>query len=129
MLGYLPVAGTHAKDDPWVVDDCSPFNEMMCENGFLPIRRKDGSAWNWTTNLQGLWFFTGTRDWRRAAVDLADFLGAVPYRHRNVIAHSHGGQPVIIAAADGLELRSLTTIGTPVRKNLPAAEAVKRIGR
>jgi hypothetical protein len=44
----------------------------------------------------------------------------IPIRDRNVIAHSHGGQVVFYACAEGLKLSLLITIGTPVRSDMRA---------
>lgn len=128
MIYYLPIAGTHSQQDGWVVDNHDPFTLMMHANKFVPLRRADGLAWNWSTQLQGLWFLTGSKVWYRTAVDLAQFLQDVPYEARNLIAHSHGGQPAIIAAAFGLRLRTLTTVGTPRRRDVPAEQARPNIG-
>lgn len=124
---YLPLAGTHSRTDGWVIDDGDPFTLMMRRNRFVPIRQADGSPWNWSTKLQGL-FWTGTKDWYRYAVLLAAFLETIPYADRNLIAHSHGGQLPLIAASSGTRIRTLTTVGTPRRKDIPAQHALPQIG-
>lgn len=51
----------------------------------------------------------------------------MPFADRNVIAHSHGGQVALFCAARGVPIRTLTTVGTPVRHDVPAAAARKRV--
>jgi hypothetical protein len=125
-VGIVPVAGTHAFRGGWWKDPTHPWAVMMAANGFILQRRKDGSAYRWSTALDGL--FRLNDDWEAAADSLGDFLDlCVPYEHRNLAAHSHGGQPSIILAARGFPIRSLVTVGTPVRDDVPAAEAARQI--
>jgi len=126
-IAYLPIAGTDAKDDPWVVDGLSPHTRFMRARGFEPIRNGYGEPWEWSTALNGLWW-TGKAIWREDARRLHTFLSNIPYEHRNVIAHSHGGQLAIMACASGLKIRTLTTLGTPVRNDVGVEAAHKNIG-
>jgi hypothetical protein len=126
MIGYIPVAGTWAKNDDWVLNNYGPFTQFMSQNGLHPVRKVDGTPWDWSTKLTGLWW-QSKKVWVDASVDLATFLNTIPFPDRNVIAHSHGGQVSILTAASGVKIRTLTTIGTPVRSDIPANEAVKNI--
>ncbi len=126
---YVPIAGTFAWGDGWVIDDNDPFTVFMNERGFRPIRAQDGRPFRWSTNLAGLLPWRGLRDWEAGGDALAYFLEPVPYADRNLIAHSHGGQPPAFAAASGVKIRSLTTVGTPVRTDVPWDAAEPNIGR
>ena len=130
---YVPIAGTHGFRDAWCMENTSPFARMMTDNHFAKILTSTGRPFRWSTDLNGLfvnWKFWDRRnsDWEAGADALFYFLDQVPYRDRNVIAHSHGGQVAIIAAAWGLQLRTLTTVSTPVRADVPAAAAARNIG-
>ncbi len=66
------------------------------------------------------------RDWSAAGRNLHQYLRPpvltddrdryVPIGQRNLIAHSHGGQVVFYALADGLIINNLITVATPVLK-------------
>ena len=57
-------------------------------------------------------------------VDVEKLLSAMPTRMRliypkvRIIAHSHGGQVALYAAAQGLHIDRLITVGTPVRADM-----------
>lgn len=121
---YIPIAGTWGYDSAsWAYDDESPWASMMRTAGFTPIRATDGRPFRWTTQLDGLKFWGKRYDWEAGADALAYFLEPVPYEHRNLIAHSHGGQVALFLAASKVPIRTLTTIGTPRRYDVPAESA------
>ena len=138
-IRYLPVAGTWgwrgAQNglDWWRAG--SPFTQFMTDQGFLLI---GGGAdpFVWTTDV--VWWpawvkwprrFYGRRlaDWYAGGVNLHHYLrpplgsnrdGYVPIDDRTVIAHSHAAQVVLFACADGLRIKVLVTVGSPVRADL-----------
>ena len=128
MTCYLPVNGTWAADDGWVNDPRDPFALFMASQQFHPIRTGLGKPWTWSGRLNGFLFSWWQNDWKEAADSLEFMLTQVEYEHRNIIAHSHGGQPAILLAARGFAIRSLTTMATPRRHDIPAEEAVHHIG-
>lgn len=131
---YVPIAGTHGWGDTWCMGNTSPFALMMANNFFSKIVTQNSNRpFRWSTDLNGLLTLGGrlrNSDWEAGADALFYFLDAVPYRDRNLIAHSHGGQVALIAASWGLHIRSLTTVGTPVREDVARGghDAVARIG-
>jgi pimeloyl-ACP methyl ester carboxylesterase len=125
---YIPIAGTGAYSDPWYCDDNSMFARMMRGAGFAVVRAVDGRPFRWSTDIDGLKFWARRSQWEAGADALVYFMEYLPVDDRNVIAHSHGGQLALLAAASGLQLRTLTTIGTPVRNDVPSREAAKNIG-
>jgi pimeloyl-ACP methyl ester carboxylesterase len=112
---YLPVAGTNGWRDGWVVDDTHPHPRMMRSEGFEPIRLRGGRPVRWASFLDGL--IGDDEIWEAGSDVVTLVLERLPFEHRNVIGHSHGGNIVLKAAARGLQLRSLTTVGTPVRSD------------
>lgn len=121
---YVPIAGTHAWGDGWITDE-SPFAAMMRAEGFEPLRSGD-RPFRWSTALDGL--LGEDHDWQAAADALYWFLRPIPVGDRNIIAHSHGGQVALLLASSGVPLRSLTTVGTPCRDDIPVAIAEHAIG-
>jgi hypothetical protein len=136
VVRYVPIAGTHGWRDEWCMNNASAFAVMLAQAGFSKIvTQNSGRPFRWSTDLNGplisLKFWDRRNsDWEAGADALFYFLDAVSYRDRNLIAHSHGGQVALIAASWGLEIRSLTTVGTPVRNDVAAggAEALAKIG-
>jgi hypothetical protein len=123
-MKYLAIAGTNGWRDNWTHDD-SPFGTMMAAEGFESLLC-DGRRFRWSTALDGL--LGDDREWEAAADALYYFLRLVPLEDRNLIAHSHGGQLPLILAASGFPLRSLTTVGTPPRADVPVTLAQAHIG-
>lgn len=124
---YLPLGGTGHAQDAWVTQDDDLFTLSMRARNFQPIR-PNGKPWAWSGEISGLWVFTGgDAGWHRESDKLGKILDPIPFEHRNLFAHSDAGQLVIILAAKGFPIRTLTTFGTPNRQNLPSAEAVKHI--
>ncbi len=126
---YIPIAGTHGWGDAWVVDNDAPLTVFLESKGFRPIRAQDGRPFRWSTDVTGLSPFKDEHDWMAGADALSYFLQGVEFKDRNLIAHSHGGQVAAFCAASGVPIRSLTTIGTPVRTDVPWKQAWPYIGR
>lgn len=99
----------------------------MREEGGEPIRRNDGTLYDWSGKLNGT-FWTGEGEWRREADRVEEILTPIPVAKRILFTHSHGGQIAIILAARGFRFRTLTTFATPYRPNLGPDEAAKYIG-
>jgi hypothetical protein len=123
---YIAVQGTHGWDeDPNVFqwwESLSPFAVALGKLGCVPL---DLSLFfEWSTNLDGLLLSKKTT-WKAGGKALRYYVGdqfpeGLPYEKRNLIAHSHGGQCVFYAAAEGLRIRNLITVGTPVRGDMAA---------
>jgi hypothetical protein len=112
---YVPVCGTWGSADGWVVDDSDAFTLYARYNaGLFPRRQFDGSPWNWPGSLTVF----STAIWKEHGTRLAEFLLTLPYIERNVLAVSHGGQLAQYASLI-VPIRTLTTLGTPVRADVP----------
>ena len=122
---YVAIAGTHGFRDAWATEDDSDFAQQMHDHGYHMIRTMDGDAFQWSGDLNGLLHNT---DWEAGALALGYFVAQLKYQDRNFIAHSHGGQVALIHAARGHKIRTLTTVGTPPRADVPAAKARPNIG-
>lgn len=135
-LWILPIAGTEGWGDTWWQDG-SEWLEHLANANVRALRRdtlRGPQPFRWSTDLDGLDPFRALlnvvrgffnrhklaavhRDWQAGGESCAGFLTDVPYERRNLIAHSHGGQVGIYAALDR-EIRTLVTIGTPVRGDM-----------
>ncbi len=148
MTLYVPVPGTHGWPDDahawWRWH--SPLACYLARRG-LSVLAPD-RPFVWSTDLDGLRFWRrwigrgGThRDWRAAGAALGFYLvcrdpqcpHGVPYDDRNLIAHSHGLQPVLYAAAASRApfIRRLLSIGSPIRADMRTVidGALPKIGR
>lgn len=126
---YIPVQGTHGWDDnpnsfAWWENN-SAFSQYLKTLGLIHIN--DEFPFEWSTQLDGILSMDQTKHivWKAAGKALSYYVGrqfpkGLPYDKRNLIAHSHGGQVVFYACADGLEIRNLITVGTPVRGDMEA---------
>lgn len=137
--GIVCVHGTWGADfddpkpDKWW-EPGSPFCDYLFAQGFDPIVCE---PFIWSGNLEGTsgfwpwnWFRSPERrTWKAGARALRYLLSSVPFEHRNVIAHSHGGQLVFYLAATGFKMRRLITVGTPVRADVPVGAARPNIER
>jgi hypothetical protein len=86
-----------------------------CEEPFIWSGNVDGVSKLWPWN----WFRSPEfRTWKASGRALGYYMRGLPYEGRNVLAHSHGGQVALCAAAHGVTMRRLITIGTPVRKDM-----------
>lgn len=127
LTPYLPVSGTWGEQDGWVTREHDPFTAFMRSQRFEPLRQHDGTPFTWSSRLNGWHWFERMTAWKECRDKARALLITVPYVYRNVIAHSHGGQGIILLAADGFPIRSLTTIGTPYRRNMPIDEAAQHV--
>jgi len=122
------VSGTWGSD--WAHAE-SPFCQMLEAKDFAPIRFQ-----GWTENLDGVPNILSKgrkhRDWIAGGYALAYFLSRLDYLDRNLIAHSHGINPVLYAPAlTKIKIRRLISICSPVRADMDATatEAVTCIER
>jgi hypothetical protein len=116
---WTGVPGTWATNDTnrWWEPD-SPFSLYLQKLGILPLK---SVAFIWSTNLEGLFPFWGSKrhkDWIEAGDVFRAYLADTPVKDRNVIAHSHALQAVLYACSKGLQLNSLTSVSSPVRKDM-----------
>lgn len=118
---YIPIPGTDAWDEDensyqWYERGSEWTRFMATQNlvlhavEYLP----------WSTSLDGIPTRKGHVIWKGAAKHLICHLERVPYKDRNLVAHSHGGNVVFHALAYGLNIRTLITVGTPVRADMDA---------
>jgi hypothetical protein len=135
----LAVAGTHGWQDEWPVPG-SPFFQAAAAVNIKPVQVR-GEGFRWTGNLAGVgdgWWsrlrralgdtqFPDHLDWEASGEAFGYYVGGVGYLRRNVIAHSHGGNVVFYGVADGKHpIRTLVTVGTPVRGDMAAVYAKAR---
>ena len=123
-MKYIPVAGTHGWRNGWTNDD-SLFGHMMAAEGFTSSRAGD-RVYQWSGALDGL--LGQDLDWQAASDSLYYFSRDMDYADRNYIAHSHGGNIVLILAASKFPIRTLTTVGTPPREGPEFSHAEDYIG-
>lgn len=131
--GWIGVFGTgsDATDAADWSNPASAFARFLRPHGLTPVRER---AFSWSGGLSGVPFLDPVfgRDWEAAADAFAYYCAPLAYDARNVIAHSHGGQAVLLAAANGVRLRNVILIGTPVRRRIErdvAPRAVRQIAR
>jgi hypothetical protein len=119
-MTVVAVAGTWAWKSAWWKDDSAFWRHM--ERYCLYPARVDGKAFKWSTDLGNTWnpFKKRRSDWEACGHALGYYMTALqtPPQHRVVLAHSHGGQGVAMACADGLKIDRLVTVGTPVRADM-----------
>jgi pimeloyl-ACP methyl ester carboxylesterase len=96
----------------------TPFREFLHNHGVDVLARTQF----WSGDVSGvpsLWASQKHSDWKAGAIALALYLDRLPYECRNVIAHSHGGNVALYAAArEGIALRRLITVCTPERGDM-----------
>ncbi len=123
-MNYIPIAGTNGWRDTWVRED-SDFGRMMIASGCKSLRVGDRS-FRWSGALDGI--DSDNREWEAFADSLYFFARQFAYEDLNFIAHSHAGQIVLLLAATGFKIRTLTTVGTPIRPEIQLAKAEDSIG-
>ena len=117
---YIPVMGTWDLDNEfgWWRKN-SPFAQFAFKHNIVLYPRQ---PFIWSSDIDGTFsLFREDRqsDWRAAGASLAYYLEGIQASHRNIIAHSHGLQAVACAMFYfNVEIRTLTTVGSPVRKDL-----------
>lgn len=140
MTPVLPIHGTWSADftrrqDVQWWEPGSPFVKMMREHGldaahFEPFRWSGEISgierlypWNWFRRPELL-------AWRAGGQALNYLLNnrrcPVRVENVNIVAHSHGGQCALMAAAEGLKIRRLLTVGTPIRADMHEIIAAAR---
>ena len=139
LCGNIPlvcVPGTWAwsgmkTKDRWYMAG-SPWVNFMESNGYK-VLSKD-RPFVWTTALAGIPFVTSKRDWEAAGVNLWAYLDpaikdyGVGLRtgERNLVAHSHGLQVAVYAAAAGCKLNTLISVGSPIREDMKEVAVAAR---
>lgn len=127
----LLVQGTHSYGRSTELQwwQCgSPFCEFLKAEGFEIIGAPPDEPYFWDTDLDGVGLFGRARrhaSWIDAGDKLALYVRHLMRARRirladvNIIAHSHGLQPVAYACARfGLEINSLLSISSPPRADL-----------
>jgi pimeloyl-ACP methyl ester carboxylesterase len=123
---YIPIHGTNAfrigrTGDWWHAG--SPFFEKMKERNLVMYRPED--PFFWSSSLEGI--VGGNETWCSAGAALRYYLAPIAYEHRNLIAHSHGGQVAAYCASgrsttniflQPCPIRTLIYVGVPVRKDM-----------
>lgn len=116
---YISVLGTWGwpadPTDEWWYPD-SAFARFLSQRECVPAH--PGEPFVWSGDVDGVPMLGGGRDWDAAAHALKYYLQLTPYEDRNVIAHSHGGQVALLCAQQGVQIRSLILVGTPVRRDI-----------
>lgn len=133
MKTVVLVPGTHAWDgekEDWYSPG-QPFHNFLSE---LPGYRISVPPFVWSTRLGGVGFGSGDLVvYRAAGVNLFQYCvpprcpeKQIPSEELVVISHSHGLQPVLYAAREGLKIDLLIDVSGPVRHDvMPVAEAGK----
>jgi hypothetical protein len=121
---YVAVPGTGAfsRPDEWSSLG-SPFTQFALARGFVSLTERATMPFIWSTDVN---FGSGKHaDWVAGGAALFYYITSpaqpqhsVPGYRTNVIAHSHGGQVALYAAAYGLKINCLVTIGKPVLKSM-----------
>lgn len=125
---YVALYGTHGRGAAWA-QPTSDFAMMLLRDYNLsPARPRQFLSF--TGDVDGLPFISG-QDWEAAESALWDYCDPIPLHDRNFIGHSHAGQFLLKAAANGLQMRSVLLVGTPVRREVEQTigpAAVENIG-
>jgi hypothetical protein len=123
-MRYIPVAGTGGWQATWIHED-SDFGRMMTAAGCASVRTGN-RLFRWDGAIDGIDGDNAT--WESYAEALFYFSRDLRYEDLNYICHSHAGQIALLLAASGFKLRSLTTVGTPIRPEIDLAKAEDNIG-
>jgi hypothetical protein len=136
MSRVILVAGTHSWDGDGRIDWYMPssnFASYLATQGVQPVFG-DGHPFTWSTRLGGVGF--GSSDlveWHAAGVNLLNYIvpplcpeKRIPAVETNLIVHSHGLQVALFACASGLQVNTLISVGSPVRKDM---ETIARAAR
>lgn len=120
MTRYIAIEGTHEDRDHrhqlWD-DQFSPFSEFMASHGVNQLVSDPLKKYEWSTGLDGV--FGADDTWDAAGRALAQYMYLPAPSATNIIAFSHGGNVVAYACGKyGLQVNSLVTVSTPIRKNL-----------
>ncbi len=137
MADVVLVPGTHSwRNDgkrEWYYPN-SEFAAWLTAHGINVVADPTGEPFIWSTDVGGVGFGDGDRvGWAAAGRQL--FWWCVPPRCPEnrippqdliVIAHSHGMQVALYAAAQGLKIAHLITMAGPVRKDMRETTAIAR---
>lgn len=123
------IGGTWSWRSAWWQDGSDLF-AYWSHFGLTPLR-VDGRPFRWTGDLGASWkFWKGDEDrvleWIAFGDSLMSYAHCLPSDQLVIVAHSHGGQIPILAAANGLKIARLLTIATPVRADLADEVAAGR---
>lgn len=123
-MNLIPVAGTGGYRAEWV-NPGSPWGRMMTAAGHTSVR-VGGRVYRWDGDLDGIDGDNST--WEAFADALFFYSRDLPFIDRNYVLHSHAGNIGLILAQSGFQIRSMTTVGTPIRRELDFAKAEDNIG-
>jgi hypothetical protein len=117
-MRVIIVGGSFEYYHTWYYDRHQPFCALLEHEGFDlidPVFRWNGGILpvDWEAAGEALWYCCRT----------------LPYLARNFICYSNGGLVALeCAARRGFDMRTLTTVGTPYRYDVPIDTAEDRIG-
>ncbi len=132
------IPGTDAWDNDDRVEwytSTSSFASMLLTYG-IPVYFGDGRPFVWSTRLGGIWGLDMWNSherlatWSAAGINLFDYVVPVETRQAsedvtksdvNLIVHSHALQVALFALAAGLRVRTMISVGSPIRKDVAAA--------
>lgn len=123
-IPYIAIPGTGAWNSNWYKD--GPWTKNMLKGGFVQFKRRTGNGklriFEWDTDLAGagwrsLFFMKPSyRDWIASGGSLCDHVeGFLPPLETNIVAHSHGLEVALVAAALGLKINCLVSVMSPPR--------------
>lgn len=126
-IPYVAVPGTWAWGSNWYTD--GPWTKMMLSKGYVHFKRRRGSGrlqgFRWSTDLSGaglrplLGLPPSYRDWVASGFALCDHVdGFLRPRDTNIICHSHGLQPTLVACALGMKVNCLVSVMSPPRLDI-----------
>lgn len=129
------VAGTHgwkpeAPGSNWS-DEGSEFTAFVRSHGVRPAFG-NGRPYVWSTDIGGIGFGNGDlRLWHASGINLYAYVVpplCLAWRVGKVVlvVHSHGLQPALFAAAEGLPVDTLISVGSPIRKDMEPIAAQAR---
>lgn len=135
MVAVVLVGGTWSwrgtSDGQWYAPDSALVVSTLRARGIAPLLDTQGGPFVWASGVGGWRFWRtwgGQNDmagWQAGALALRWYIGAVAGVTSRlagprtcVICHSHGLQPVLIAAAQGLRIQTLIEVSAPVREDI-----------
>lgn len=130
-MSLVLIAGTNSWDGYDAVDCyCSehPFSRMLLENGCEPLY--DAKChFLWSTDADCLRLDRKNHiDWQSGGAALSYYMRMAGLKEIDVIAHSHGLQVALYAAAVyGVKIRNMMSMGSPVRKDMEAVAKAARL--
>ncbi len=134
-MQVILVAGTYGwrgQDAPhewwWPT---SPFADLVRSLGHTVLGA--GRPFIWTTDVNGAIGAGDCLDWRCGGINLYEYAvpslcpqSRVPPDALTVIAHSHGLQVALFAAASGLKIGHLVSVCSPIRQDLAKTTRLAR---